>query len=136
MTTITTPVTNPNVTRSRLVLEIASEMTGGAVADAVPDYIQPKVVLRHGHGGRPVTLLGISRRRYFRGRITRDRSGDDQPRRRARRGDARPGHLQGTDAGPAIAVIRPGMHSVFAAGPRTGLTRFEDIAAENLSCAF
>ena len=34
MTTITTPVTNPNVTRSRLVLEIASEMTGGAVADA------------------------------------------------------------------------------------------------------
>ena len=60
MTTITTPVTNPNVTRSRLVLEIASEMTGGTVADAVPDYIQPKVVLRHGHGGRPVTLFGVS----------------------------------------------------------------------------
>ena len=60
MTTMTTPVTNPNVTRSRLVLEIASEMTGGAVADAVPDYILPKVVLRHAHGGRPVTLFGIS----------------------------------------------------------------------------
>jgi hypothetical protein len=47
MTTVSTPVTNPNVTRSRLVLEIASEMAGGAAADAVPDYIQPKVVLRH-----------------------------------------------------------------------------------------
>ena len=30
MTTATTPITNPNVTRSRLVLEIASEMAGGA----------------------------------------------------------------------------------------------------------
>jgi hypothetical protein len=36
MTTATTPVTNPNVTRSRLVLEIASELAGGAAADAVP----------------------------------------------------------------------------------------------------
>ena len=43
MTTATTPVTNPNVTRSRLVLEIASEMAGGAAADAVPDYVLPKV---------------------------------------------------------------------------------------------
>ena len=48
MTTATTPVTNPNVTRSRLVLEIASEMARcGAAADAVPDYILPKVELRH-----------------------------------------------------------------------------------------
>jgi len=47
MTNATTTVTNPNVTRSRLVLEIASELAGGAAADAVPDYIQPKVVLRH-----------------------------------------------------------------------------------------
>ena len=65
MTTITTPVTNPNVTRSRLVLEIASEMMGGPVADAVPDYIQPKVVLRHGHGGKPVTLLASVRLKVF-----------------------------------------------------------------------
>ena len=47
MTTATTPITNPNVTRSRLVLEIASEMAGGAAADAVPDYILPTVSLRH-----------------------------------------------------------------------------------------
>ena len=37
MTTPTVPVTNPNVTRSRLVLEIASEIAGGDAADAVPD---------------------------------------------------------------------------------------------------
>jgi len=46
-TLTTTPVTNPNVTRSRLVLEIASEMVGGAAADAVPDYILPEVRFRH-----------------------------------------------------------------------------------------
>ena len=62
MTTATTPVTNPNVTRSRLVLEIASEMAGGAAADAVPDYILPKVVLQHSRGGKPVTLFPASAR--------------------------------------------------------------------------
>ena len=60
MTTATTPVTNPNVTRSRLVLEIASEMAGGAAADAVPDYVLPKVELRHSRGGKPVTFSGVS----------------------------------------------------------------------------
>jgi len=60
MTTATTPVTNPNVTRSRLVLEIASEMAGGAAADAVPDYVLPKVVLQHSRGGKPVTFSGVS----------------------------------------------------------------------------
>jgi len=60
MTTATTPITNPNVTRSRLVLEIASEMAGGAAADAVPDYILPKVVLQHSRGGKPVTFSGVS----------------------------------------------------------------------------
>ncbi len=30
MTTATAPVTNPDVTRSRLVLEIASDMAGGS----------------------------------------------------------------------------------------------------------
>jgi len=54
------PGANPNVTRSRLVLEIASEMAGSAASDAVPAYIQPRVVLRHAHGGRPVTFLGVS----------------------------------------------------------------------------
>ena len=68
MTTATTPITNPNVTRSRLVLEIASEMAGGAAADAVPDYILPTVSLRHSRGGKARDVfrreLG---RRHFRG---------------------------------------------------------------------
>ena len=51
-TPATTPVStpaatgaNPNVTRSRLVLEIASEMAGSAESTIVPAYVQPKVVL-------------------------------------------------------------------------------------------
>ena len=54
------PGANPNVTRSRLVLEIASEMAGSAASDAVPTYVQPRVVLRHAPVGRPVTFLGVS----------------------------------------------------------------------------
>jgi hypothetical protein len=54
------PVTNPNVTRSRLVLEIASEMAGGARADAVPEYILPKVTLRHSRGGETATFSAVS----------------------------------------------------------------------------
>src|SRR6476620_5728610 len=51
---------NPNVTRSRLVLEIASEMAGSAASDVVPAYVQPRVVLRHGKGGKTATFLGVS----------------------------------------------------------------------------
>ena len=51
---------NPNVTRSRLVLEIASEMTGSAASEVVPTYVQPRVVLRHAHGGKAATFLGVS----------------------------------------------------------------------------
>jgi hypothetical protein len=60
MSTATSPVANPNVTRSRLVLEIASELAGSTASDAVPDYIQPKVMLRHSRGGKPATLLAAS----------------------------------------------------------------------------
>src|SRR5262245_23998988 len=51
---------NPNVTRSRLVLEIASEMVGSAASDAVPTYVQPRVVLRHAQGGKTATFFGVS----------------------------------------------------------------------------
>src|SRR6516162_8079730 len=51
---------NPTVTRSRLVREIASEMAGSAASDAVPTYVQPRVVLRHARGGKPATFLGVS----------------------------------------------------------------------------
>jgi hypothetical protein len=60
MATTALPITNPNVTRSRLVLEIASEMSGGAAADAVPDYILPSVVLRHSRTGRQVRFSSTS----------------------------------------------------------------------------
>ena len=56
----TAATANPNVTRSRLVLEIASEMAGGAVADAVPDYVLPKVVLRHSRTGTAATFSAVS----------------------------------------------------------------------------
>src|ERR1041384_1892537 len=51
---------NPNVTRSRVVLEIASELAGSAASTAVPAYVQPRVVLRHAHGGKAATFLGVS----------------------------------------------------------------------------
>lgn len=51
---------NPNVTRSRLVLEIASEMAGSAASEVVPVYVQPRVVLRHAKGGKAATFLGVS----------------------------------------------------------------------------
>ena len=51
---------NPNVTRSRLVLEIASEMAGSAASDVVPAYVQPRVVLRQAQGGKTATFLGVS----------------------------------------------------------------------------
>src|SRR5262252_11179356 len=60
MTADTASGANPNVTRSRLVLEIASEMVGIAASDAVPTYVQPRVVLRHARGGKPATFLGVS----------------------------------------------------------------------------
>jgi TRAP-type uncharacterized transport system substrate-binding protein len=129
MTTVTTPVTNPNVTRSRLVLEIASELAGGLVADAVPDYIQPKVVLRHGHGGKPVTMFGISSAEGIFAVASREIDlamiNPAAVLAVALRG-------QGIFKEPmpvrAIAVIPSWDAFVFAVRPETGLTRLEDIA--------
>jgi len=131
MATATTPVTNPNVTRSRLVLEIASEMAGGAAADAVPDYIQPKVVLRHSRGGRPATLFGVSTAEGI----------FAVARREADLAMINPASvlavaLRGSGIFPepmplrAIAVIPSWDQFVFAVRPETGLTRLEDIAAQ------
>ena len=54
---------NPNVTRSRLMLEIASEMIGRDRPRDNPDYYQAKIVLRPGASptaGKGVTLFGSS----------------------------------------------------------------------------
>ena len=124
------PVTNPNVTRSRLVLEIASEMAGGARADAVPEYILPKVTLRHSRGGETATFSAVS-------------SADGIFAVAAREADLaiiNPASVlavalrgQGIFKKPmpvrAIGVIPSGDQFVFAVRPETGLSRFEDIAA-------
>jgi TRAP-type uncharacterized transport system substrate-binding protein len=130
MTTATTPITNPNVTRSRLVLEIASEMAGGAVADAVPEYIQPKVVLRHSGGGRPVTMFAISSAEGIFAVAAREADlamiNPAAVLAVALRGQSifkEPMPLR------AVAVIPSWDAFVFAVRPETGLSRFEDIAA-------
>jgi TRAP-type uncharacterized transport system substrate-binding protein len=124
------PVTNPNVTRSRLVLEIASEMAGGARADAVPEYILPKVTLRHSRGGETATFSAVS-------------SADGIFAVAAREADLaiiNPASVlavalrgQGIFKKPmpvrAIGVIPSGDQFVFAVRPETGLSHFEDIAA-------
>jgi hypothetical protein len=51
---------NPNITRSRLVLEVASEMVGGKALQTNPRYLQAKAVLRRATPGRDVVLTGTS----------------------------------------------------------------------------
>jgi hypothetical protein len=131
MTTAITPITNPNVTRSRLVLEIASEMAGGAAADAVPDYVLPKVVLQHSRGGKPVTFSGVSSAEGIFAVVAREIDlamiNPAAVLSVALRG-------QGIFKKPmpvrAVAVIPSWDAFVFAVRPETGLTRFEDIAAQ------
>lgn len=130
MTTLSTPVTNPNVTRSRLVLEIASEMAGGDVADAVPDYVLPKVVLQQSRGGKPVTLSASSSAAGIFAVAAREVDlamiNPAAVLAVALRG-------QGIFKTPmpvrAIAVIPSWDQFVFAVRPETGLSQLEDIAA-------
>jgi TRAP-type uncharacterized transport system substrate-binding protein len=120
---------NPNVTRSRLVLEIASEMAASAASDAVPDYIQPKVVLRRSHGGRPATLFAISSAEGIFAVASREVDlAMINPA--AMLAVAMRGHGIFKQPMPvrAIAVIPSPDQFVFAVRPETGLTQFEDIA--------
>jgi TRAP-type uncharacterized transport system substrate-binding protein len=122
-------LTNPNITRSRLVLEVASEMVGGDALGDVPAYFQAKAVLRPAKGGKPVTLFGsstaegilaVARREVDLGIIN-----PSAVLAVAARG-------QGEFATPqpvqAIAVIPSWDQFVFAVRPETGLEAFEDIA--------
>ena len=131
MTPSTTPVTNPNVTRSRLVLEIASEMTSGPAADAVPHYVLPQVVLRDSRGGRSVTLSATSSAEGIfavaAGEVDLAMINPASVLSVALRGNGifkRPMPVR------AIAVIPSWDAFVFAVRPETGLIRFEDIAAQ------
>lgn len=52
---------NPNITRSRLMLEVASQMVGFDALQSNPDYLQAKIQLRPGQaGGKAVGLFGSS----------------------------------------------------------------------------
>jgi TRAP-type uncharacterized transport system substrate-binding protein len=133
VTTPPAPITNPNVTRSRLVLEIASEMAGGAIADAVPDYVLPEVALRPSGGGRPVTLSSVSSAAGIFAVAAREVDlaiiNPSSLLAVALRGQGRfwqPMPVR------AVAVIPSLDQFVFAVRPETGLTRFEDIAAKRL----
>src|ERR1700723_813320 len=131
------PITNPNVTRSRLVLEIASEMAGGAVADAVPDYILPKVVLRQSRGGKLATFSAVSSAEGIFAVASREADlamiNPAAVLSVAMRG-------QGIFKKPmpvrAIAVIPSWDQFVFAVRPEAGLKSFEDIAAQKPKLRF
>jgi TRAP-type uncharacterized transport system substrate-binding protein len=122
---------NPNVTRSRLVLEIASEMTGSAASDAVPTYIQPRVVLRHARGGRPATFLGVSTAEGIYAVASREVDlaiiNPAAVLSVAMRGK---GIFKEPMPVRAIAVIPSWDQFVFAVRPETGLSFLEDIARQ------
>jgi TRAP-type uncharacterized transport system substrate-binding protein len=124
------PVTNPNVTRSRLVLEIASEMAGGAVADAVPDYVLPKVTLKHSRTGTAATFSAVSSADGIFAVASRQADlatiNPAAVLSVALRGK---GIFQRPMPVRAIGVIPSPDQFVFAVRPETGLTRFEDIVA-------
>ena len=121
--------TNPNITRSRLVLEIASEMVGGSALADAPEYFQAKAVLRSAKGGKPVTLFGsstaegifaVARREVDLGII--NPSAVLAVAARGRGEFATPQPVK------AIGVIPSWDQFVFAVRPETGLATFEEIA--------
>src|SRR6185295_8248490 len=120
---------NPNVTRSRLVLEIASEMAGSAASTAVPAYVQPRVVLRHAHGGKAATFLGVSTADGIFAVASREVDlamiNPATVLSVALRGR---GIFKEPMPVRAIAVIPSWDQFVFAVRPETGLTCLEDLA--------
>ena len=120
---------NPNVTRSRLVLEIASEMVGSAASNVVPAYIQPRVVLRHAQGGKAATFLGVSTAEGIFAVASREVDlamiNPAAVLSVAMRGK---GIFKEPMPVRAIGVIPSPDQFVFAVRPETGLSCFEDIA--------
>ena len=120
---------NPNVTRSRLVLEVASEMAGSAASNVVPTYVQPRVTLRHAHGGKAATFLGVSTAEGIFAVASREVDlamiNPATVLSVALRGK---GIFKEPMPVRAIAVIPSWDQFVFAVRPETGLTCFEDIA--------
>ncbi|HVB14989.1 MAG TPA: TAXI family TRAP transporter solute-binding subunit [Stellaceae bacterium] len=130
MTTNTTPAVNPNVTRSRLVLEIASEMVGATPENPVPEWFQAKVVLRRAQGGKPVTLFAVSSAEGIYA-VAKGEADLAIINPACVLSVAVKGQGMFKEKLPllAVTVIPSWDQFVFAVRPETGLTRFEDIAA-------
>ncbi len=127
-----TILTNPNVTRSRLVLEIASEMVGGGDPESGPDYFQAQAVLRAARpGGKPVTLFGSSTAEGIEAVVRREVDlaiiNPACVLSVAARGH---GMFKTPQPVRAIAVIPSWDQYVFAVRAETGLKSVEDIAAK------
>jgi uncharacterized protein len=131
MPTNTAPAVNPNVTRSRLILEVASEMVGGSAADPVPDYFQAKVILRHAKGGKPVTLFAVSSAEGIFAVANREADlAIINPACVLSVAVKGKGIFKEPLPLKAVTVIPSWDQFVFAVRPETGIMRFEDIAAK------
>jgi TRAP-type uncharacterized transport system substrate-binding protein len=131
MPTNTTPAVNPNVTRSRVVLEVASEMVGGTEAEPVPEYFQAKVILRHNKGGKPVTLFAVSSAEGIFAVANREADlAMINPACVLSVAVKGKGIFKEPLPLKAVTVIPSWDQFVFAVRPETGLMRFEDIAAK------
>lgn len=120
--------TNPNITRSRLMLEVASQMVGFDALQSNPRYLQAKIILRQTEGGHSVGLFGSSTaegifavaRREVDAAIINPAAVSCV----ARNGK---GIFKTAIPLTGIAVIPSWDQMVFAVHASTGLTSFEDI---------
>jgi TRAP-type uncharacterized transport system substrate-binding protein len=131
MTTNTAPAVNPNVTRSRLVLEIASEMVGVTAANPAPNWFQAKVILRSAAGARPVTLFAVSSAEGIFAVANREADlAIINPACMLSVAVKGNGIFKEPLPLRAVTVIPSWDQFVFAVRPETGIERFEDIAAK------
>jgi hypothetical protein len=123
---MTEPSLNPNVTRSRVVLEIASAMLGAEDTS----LLQAKVTLTpQGGQGRPLVLSSPSQYGSLQAVLSREADLAIVNPTGALSVAVRGGSQWGTPQPlRAIAVIPSADQYVFAVRPETGLERFEQIA--------
>ncbi len=125
--------TNPNITRSRLVLEIASELVGPGADGESPDWFQAKAVLRPGRGtgGGEVCLFGSSTAEGIEAVVAREADlAIINPAATLSVAAKGRGAFKTPQPVRAIGVIPSWDQYVFAVRPETGLTSFEEIAAK------
>ena len=104
-------------------------MAGSVASNVVPTYVQPRIVLRHAHGGKTATFLGVSTAEGIFAVASREIDlaiiNPATVLSVALRGK---GIFKQPMPVRAIAVIPSWDQFVFAVRPETGLSCFEDIA--------